>query len=1178
LLLAGTNTYSGITTLSSGLVYVETASPFGPSGAGTELTGGDLSLRSVTVNDEPLTNSSTASALQVDTTYSATWGSNVVLNANLAVDVASAGVLDLAGRISGANDLIKSQPGTLIFSGSIGNSQTGDTIVNGGLLELSKSTAPAINSGLLVVGDGVGAGLSDVVRCTAANQFFTAVQVFVSDTGYLDLNGFSDTVSAITLVGGNIATGAGTLTMNDNLTASSGPIGGGSVITGNLNLGGASRTFTVTNGPSGVDFLIAAIVSNSGLELVKAGDGRMELSGANTFAGAVAVNAGTLDLTDNLALGTTAGGTTVNGTAQLRLLNGAHIGLEALTLNSTLPGGALEASGSSNSWAGTITLAANTIVDVASATTLNLTGSIGGSGGLTKIGDGSLYYSGGAANNYAGITAVNAGTLVLAKSILGAAMTNNLVIGDGSGGGNADVVRLEILSQLPNTLAVQVNSSGLFDLNDIGETFGSLSGSGNVDLGTGLINPGNDDDSTTFSGVITGAGQVIKGGLGVFTLTGNNTYSGLTTINEGQLIINGFQQASAVNVGSVGVLGGTGSVGAIINTNGGVVAPGTSPGILIATNLSLSGPSSDFTVELNGTTAGPGFDRVDVFGPVSLGGATLNVLTAFNPLDAPALGEQFILIDKVPAGAVVGTFNGRADNSTFTINNLTFRIDYDGGTGNDVVLTLTNVPAAEAGVIVSSGNGNAVAEGNECILVSVVVTNRTGSAMLGVTGHLRSATPGVSVVQSVVNYPDVPATSRRTNAVPFQVSIAPNLICGTNINLNLVLETATHSTFSLPVTLPTGAAGTTLAFTNSTPQAIADGGTLDVPIVVSGVPGLSFKVTAQIYITHSQTADLDVTLESPDGTIVELTTDNGGGANYGINCGTSRTVFDDAAGTPITAGTVPFVGTFRPEGLLSNFRGRTANGNWILHVTDDSINGIAGTFQCAVVTIQSATCVAGGGICELCPSTVVSGYLGSGSGIQTNRLIRSGLPSVCGIPTNCPGVWTLYGNRLVDAYTFLTGSSNACISVTVQTVGADLGSAAYLGSFDPLNICNNYLGGSATSTADVGGNMSYSFDAPANSVFVLTVTEVDSGGGPYVMTVSGGDCRPVLNIGAASATQARLNWSTASTGYRLERTNHLTGAAGAWQSVATVPVVVNSKFTVTNNVSATNQFYRLVKP
>ena len=105
------------------------------------------------------------------------------------------------------------------------------------------------------------------------------------------------------------------------------------------------------------------------------------------------------------------------------------------------------------------------------------------------------------------------------------------------------------------------------------------------------------------------------------------------------------------------------------------------------------------------------------------------------------------------------------------------------------------------------------------------------------------------------------------------------------------------------------------------------------------------------------------------------------------------------------------------------------------------------------------------------------------------------------------------------------------------------------------------------------------FFAAANQVFALIVNEVAaSTGGPFTLTVSGGDCRPVLHITAASSTQAVLDWTTAAVGYRLERTNNLPNVSNVWQSVPTVPIVVNSRFTVTNNVNNTNQFYRLVNP
>jgi subtilisin-like proprotein convertase family protein len=83
-------------------------------------------------------------------------------------------------------------------------------------------------------------------------------------------------------------------------------------------------------------------------------------------------------------------------------------------------------------------------------------------------------------------------------------------------------------------------------------------------------------------------------------------------------------------------------------------------------------------------------------------------------------------------------------------------------------------------------------------------------------------------------------------------------------------------------------------------------------------------------ITHTFDADLDIFLISPLGTVVELTTDNGGsGDNF------TNTRFDDAAATSIAAGSAPFTGSFRPEGLLSAFNGEDAFGTWRLRVTDD---------------------------------------------------------------------------------------------------------------------------------------------------------------------------------------------------------------------------------------------------
>jgi hypothetical protein len=146
--------------------------------------------------------------------------------------------------------------------------------------------------------------------------------------------------------------------------------------------------------------------------------------------------------------------------------------------------------------------------------------------------------------------------------------------------------------------------------------------------------------------------------------------------------------------------------------------------------------------------------------------------------------------------------------------------------------------------------------------------------------------------------------------------------------------------------------------------------------------------------------------------------------------------------------------------------------------------------------------------------------------------------------------------------------------------GGDLFSAAYIDSFSPTNLCNNYLADSGDSTLDAvayNGQRTYSFSVAANAVFVVTVNGIYGSGGSYELSVTGGSCQPKLNINPAGAGHVALSWTTAAGGYQLESTNRLGAPAPVWPSVANPPVVVGGKFVVTNSI-ATNQFYRLRKP
>jgi hypothetical protein len=87
-------------------------------------------------------------------------------------------------------------------------------------------------------------------------------------------------------------------------------------------------------------------------------------------------------------------------------------------------------------------------------------------------------------------------------------------------------------------------------------------------------------------------------------------------------------------------------------------------------------------------------------------------------------------------------------------------------------------------------------------------------------------------------------------------------------------------------------------------------------------------------------------------TEIELSTDNGGsGENY------IDTRFDDEATTPITSGSAPFTGSFRPEGVLGNLDGKTANGTWTLRIFDD-----AGQDTGTLDNWSLVLCGAGGGL------------------------------------------------------------------------------------------------------------------------------------------------------------------------------------------------------------------------
>ena len=109
-------------------------------------------------------------------------------------------------------------------------------------------------------------------------------------------------------------------------------------------------------------------------------------------------------------------------------------------------------------------------------------------------------------------------------------------------------------------------------------TAGSIEGAGSYFLGGKQLTVGSNNLSTTVSGTISDGGasgetggSLVKVGTGTLTLSGANSYTGLTTISQGAINLTG-QLVSPVSVEASGTLGSTGTVLNTV-TNAGTVAP-----------------------------------------------------------------------------------------------------------------------------------------------------------------------------------------------------------------------------------------------------------------------------------------------------------------------------------------------------------------------------------------------------------------------------------------------------------------------------------------------------------------------------------------------------------------------------------------------------------------------------
>lgn len=489
-ILTGTNTYTGGTTVNAG-----------------RLTGTTSSLRG---------NIASTGLTEFDQAVNGTYG----------------------GVLSGTGSLMKSGVGVVTLTGT--NTYTGATSITGGVLALQGGNAIADTSAVSLTGG--------TLRLLT-NEALGSLDGVIGTT--VELNGNRATIgglgtnmvvdSVISGVGGSITkVGNGTLRLTGANTYDGGTIVNAGVVEGDTV--GLQGNFTLAAGTllrfdQGVAGTYAGVVSGNG-SLAKVNAGDLRLTGANTYTGGTVVAAGTLtgDATslqgninnsasvvfDQAANGAYAGAMSGGGT-----LTKIGLGTLSLTGANSYTGGTIitqgTLAGNTTSLQGNIT--DNSILRFDQNANGTFAGVVSGTGSLVKNGAGNLTLTG--PHTYSGGTVVAAGTLTGTTISLQGDIANaaalvfdqsfsgtyaGVISGTGTttkqGAGTLTLIGASIATGLTNVLAGRLDVDGsLAGDVDVGAG-GTLGGVGRVNNLTvrGVLAPGKSIGTLNVGGNFTQAG------------------------------------------------------------------------------------------------------------------------------------------------------------------------------------------------------------------------------------------------------------------------------------------------------------------------------------------------------------------------------------------------------------------------------------------------------------------------------------------------------------------------------------------------------------------------------------------------------------------------------------------------------------------------------------------------
>jgi autotransporter-associated beta strand protein len=515
------------------------------------------------------------------------------------------GFMEFQNSASAGNAIFNNNPGSITFSGTSTAANAQITSSSSGLVSFTENAT----GGNATITSNNGAKTQFVGSSNPGNA-----RLIANGSGIMEFSGTTGPSGNGQITAGSIE-GSGTFNLGSN----------------QLTVGGNNLSTTVSGTINeGGEF------GGTGASLVKTGTGTLTLSGINTYSGGTTFAGGTVSVSANENLGAASGSLTFSG-GTLQITGTSFTSLNR-TVNWGSQGGGFDI--------------------VEAANTFTVSQNLSGSGGLSKLGAGTLVLSGN--NSYSGATSVQGGTLA-------AGSTNAF-------GSNS---------------AVTVSSGATLALNNFNVAIGSLAGAGNVSLGSGRLTAGGNNSSTTFSGVMSGSGGYTKTGSGTTTLIGTNSYTGATNVSSGTLVVNGsIASSSMTTIASGATVRGTGSLGSTTVESGGTLWPGNSIGTInVSGNLTFSSGSS-YNVEVSPSAA----SRTNVSGLATLAG-TVNAIFS----SGSYVGRSYTILSS--AGGISGQFN--ALNTTGLGSGFQTSLSY---TSTEVLLNLYAALGLGAGLNTNQSN------------------------------------------------------------------------------------------------------------------------------------------------------------------------------------------------------------------------------------------------------------------------------------------------------------------------------------------------------------------------------------------------------------------------------------------------------------------------------------------